>query len=339
MTLRELSQISGFSIKTISRVVNGSSEVNSKTRTAITRVLKKYDYHPDLNARGLRTRRTNRIGFVLPDIANNYFAEIAHHLERVCERNNYNLIISFTKESRSSEKKILRLLASNMVDGIVLATSGIERSFIEEILERYETPIVVIDNRIDSEKVDLVLQDNIDGSRKLTEHLIDMGYRNIGIITGLLRESSGLERLEGYQKALRSRGFTLKKGLVVEANWTAAGGYKAAVKLFDKGIPVDSLLVCNALMGVGAYRRARELGLKIPEDLGMVVFEPLDLMDYFGINLTCLESITGEMAEKAMEVLLERLSMNHSKPKEALIRPGIREGKSSISESSEKEQV
>ena len=161
ITLKGIAEKTGFSIKTVSRAINNHPDVNAKTREKILSVAREYAYSPNLVAKSLRTQKAFTIGYIVPDIANEFFGKVGIVIEKEFRKYGYSLLISFTEESEENEINSLKLLLAKRVDGIVLATVGTTGKFLEEVIYRQHVPVVVIDNRDVGIKTNLVLHDNV----------------------------------------------------------------------------------------------------------------------------------------------------------------------------------
>lgn len=141
--LKDIADKTGFSIKTVSRAINNHPDVNETTRQKILSVAKEYSYYPNLAAKSLHTKKAFTIGYIVPDITNEFYGEIGIVLEKEFRQHGYSLLISFTEESEENEINSLKLLLAKRVDGIVLATVGTTGEFLKEVINRYQVPVVV----------------------------------------------------------------------------------------------------------------------------------------------------------------------------------------------------
>ena len=307
--LKDIARESGYSIKTVSRALNDHPDINVKTKEKILKIANKYSYHPNLLAKGLRTKKTYTIGYIIPDINNEFFAKIGIVIESEFRKHGYNILISFTKGDSKCEIESLKLILSKRVDGVVLATIGGTEKYINKMLHDYKIPIVVIDNKIDVSGLYFVLHDNIRGAYTLTKHLIEHGHRDIACITGPLKETSGAERLEGFLKAMEESGIKVNNGFIKNSSWDVEGGFKAAFDLFkgNNQIPT-AIFSANSVITIGIYKALKRLGIKIPDDVAIVSFDNFDFVEILDPPLTTLGSFEMDIGKKAVEVLLDEIS-------------------------------
>jgi DNA-binding LacI/PurR family transcriptional regulator len=306
--LKDIAAKTGFSIKTVSRALNDHPDVKEETRARILTIAKKCSYYPNLVAKSLRTRQAFTIGYVVPDITNEFYGKVGNAIEREAKKHHFGLLVSFTEESSENEVDSLNLLLTKRVDGIILATVGTTGEFIREMMRNYPTPIVVIDNRVEGVRTNLVLHDNVDGAYLLTRRLIGHGHRAIACITGPLTETSGKERLLGYKKALEESGTPVDHAMVRASNWRVDGSYETACELMAvKSRSPSAVFVGNSIMALGVYKALRRMGRKIPDDVALTSFDSLEFTDAVDPPLTTLESVESRIGELAARTLFERI--------------------------------
>ncbi len=317
--LVDIARETGFSIKTVSRVVNNQGDVSPKTRQAIMKVVNKYNYSPNPMAATLRTRRTRTIGLVVPDFTNEFFGEVGLAIEAALRAQSYSLIVSFSGNSHEGEVRALELLSSKYVDGILLASVGTTTDAINELLKE-EMPLVVFDNEPPQVATNVVLHDNINGAYVLTRHLIDHNYRSIGCVAGLQHQSSGSERLEGFLKAMEDNRLEAPASHIIVEDWTSEGGYRAMNQLL--GLPKSerprAVFISNSIMALGCYKALIQAKVKIPEEMALVSFDNLSFMESLEPPITTLSSTGHSVGEQAAKLLLATLSNEDSPPVERI---------------------
>ncbi len=311
-----MANATGVSIKTVSRAIHGQSEVSEATRERILQVANELGYYPNLAARSLRTSKTYTVGYVIPDVTNTFFGEVAVAMEKYFSPLGISILVAFSHGEEEDEQEALRSLVAKQVDGIVLATVASPGEHVaSEVLDR-GTPLVVIDNIVQGQETDLVLQDDVHGAQLLTQHLLDQGYERIACVTGHLSETSGSRRLEGYKQALQEAGQPIDPSLVAEGDWTIASGYEATRRLIeDNAQKPTAIFYSNSLMAMGAYKALKQLRLQIPQEIGIVGFDELEVIEALDPSLTTLGKVDDQIGELAAKRLYERMSS--SKPMEA----------------------
>ena len=306
--LKDIAEKTGFSIKTVSRAINNHPDVNKDTRKKILSVADEYSYFPNLVAKSLRTKKAFTIGYIVPDITNEFYGKIGIVLEKSFRQHGYSLLISFSEESEENEINSLKLLLAKRVDGIVLATVGTTGEFLKEVINRFHVPVVVIDNKEEGIESNLVLHDNIDGAYLLTKHLLDHGHGRIGCITGPLAETSAQDRLEGYKKALKEYNRDVVDSFIKISNWRVDGGYDAAVKLMGyKDQRPTAMFISNSIMALGVYKAFKKLNIKIPDDVALVAYDNLEFTEAIDPPLTTLDKVEDEIGRIVSSLLLEKI--------------------------------
>jgi LacI family transcriptional regulator len=325
VSLRDIAQKTGYSIKTVSRAINNHPDVNENTRRKILSVAKKYSYYPNLVAKSLRTRKAYTIGYIVPDITNEFYGKIGITIEKEFRKHGYSLLVSFTEESEENEINSLKLLLAKRVDGIILATVGTTGDFLQEVINRHHIPVVVIDNKAEGIKTNTVLHDNIYGGYVLTKHLLEHAHRRIACVTGPLSETSGKERLEGYTKALIEYNIPIEERFIKVSNWRVHGGFDATMELMGgAGEKPSAVFYANSQMALGAYKAFKKNNVRIPEDVAVVSFDNLDFTDAIDPPLTTLDSVDGDIGRHASELLREIIvNGDGQRIREYLVKAGL----------------
>lgn len=307
--LIDIAKETGFSIKTISRVVNKRGNVHPDTREAIMKVVNKYNYIPNPIAATLRTKKTKTIGLIVPDFTNQFFGEAALAIERYCKLHGYSLIISFSGNKQEGEEEALRLLVSNYVDGILLASVGTTGPVVKDIIQDERIPLVVFDNEIEGIETNVVMHDNIQGAYALTQHLIDHRYTNIACIAGLVEHTSGALRLEGFYKAIKENNLEVPECNVTVEDWTSEGGFRAMKEFLarEKATRPRAVFVANSVMALGCYKALIQSGVKVPTEIALVSYDNLNYIESLEPPITTLSNNGEAVGEESAKLLFESI--------------------------------
>lgn len=308
VSLKDIAEKAGCSVKTVSRAINNHPDVNEDTRKRILKLAEEFSYYPNLVAKSLRTKKAFTIGYIVPDITNEFYGKVGIVIEKVFRGHGYSLLMSFTEESEVNEIKSLQLLLSKRVDGIILATVGTTGDFLREVIYKYHMPVVVIDNKEEGIVTNTVLHDNIAGAYDLTNHLLGHGHRDIACITGPLVETSGRDRLLGYKKALEEHGISVQDEYIKVSNWRVDGGYESAIELMRNSLPPPTaIFIANSIMALGAYKCFKKLNLSVPHDVALVSFDSLEFTEAIDPPLTTLSSVEEEVGKLAASLLMDKI--------------------------------
>lgn len=315
VTLREVAEAAGVSIKTVSNVINGYPYISDTTRTAVEAAVQSLGYQPNLSARGLRSGRTGAISLVIPDLKNPYFAELADSIMRAAAAHDIAVFIQQSGGDRERELAILRGPQMRMADGILFSVAGLGQD--DASLIEAPTPIVLLGERIFHGPADHVTMTNVAASRAATEHLLSSGRRRIvalGAHRGEVVGSAAL-RLAGYRQALDAAGAEYRDDLVLETDdWQRVDGAQAMRAFFAGGGEADGVVAFNDSLAFGAMRAIEDSGRRIPEDVAVIGFDDVDETRYSIPTLSSIDPGRDDIAETAVRLLLARIGGDATTP-------------------------
>lgn len=303
--MKDVANACGISVATVSKILNGKDgNISEDTRQLVLNTIKEMGYVQNAVAKGLRTQRTNTLGFILPDIRNPFFAEIARGIEDCARRHNYNVLIANTNGDAEVEYGNFKSLTARMVDGIVF-TRTLKRQYLSEY-SKMGLPIVIVDREIDIRNTGFgsVTVDTQHGVYDATRILIEKGCHSIAFISA--QYTSDHDRYEGYRHALQENGFPCRDELVYRSDYTIVTGYEGMLKILDD-TSVDGVVCGNDLIAVGVYKALREKGLSIPEDIKVFGFDDIYFSKLITPPLTTIRQPAYEMGEKAAQMLIGRI--------------------------------
>lgn len=316
--ISDVAALAKVSVTTVSRVLNESASVSHKTRVKVQEAIETLNYKRSDLARGLRINETKTIGVIISNILNPFFTRMVRGIEDVSQNYNYNIVLCNTDEQPEKERKCLDMLLSKNVDGLIIAGTGGMNDY-----TRLENgfPTVFVDRRPDDKykgRFDTVLVDNINGSAEAVEHLIDSGYKRIGVIAGSNESTTGYERFLGYKKALKKRGIPEDESLIKYGNFLGNMADQLTKELLEANC--DSIFVTNNMIMLGVLEAVKKLGMRIPDDVGLVVFDDVEWMQYIQPSFTAVAQPTYQIGLTAMTVLMDRiLNKNEEAPKEIVL--------------------
>lgn len=297
----------GFSVSTVSRVLNGKSElyrISPQTTAKILNAADEYNYYPNRIARGLRLERTETIGLIVPDIANQFFSYIAKTIEIESRKYGYSIILGDSLDDSSTERELLNLLAGRRVDGIILAPVGLSSDHVTDII-RKGIPVVIIDRYLPGSGIPYITSDNYYGGFQAIEYLISMGHRTIACIQGLNGISVNTDRVQGYKDALLKYGIAVDESLIVGNDFGEENGYIRTRILLSRKKRPTAIFALSNLISLGAMRAIAETGLAIPDDISLVSFDDQTYSALLACPMTTVEQSKDEMARMAVNILLE----------------------------------
>jgi LacI family transcriptional regulator len=285
-------------------VLSGKRIVGATTRVAVQDAVRTLGYRPNHVARSLRTRRSQMVAVIVPDLTNTYYSVLTRGLADATVSSAYGTYVCNTDGIAERETGFLQNVVDRGADGIVLASVDAASAAAISAAD-FGTPIVCIGGSIDHPRVDVVTTDDVAGSHAATLHLIGRGAERIGMIQG--PPESGLLRVEGFFKAMAQAGRPVDDSLLANGDWTRQGGRDAMTALMGLATPPDAIFCANDLMAIGAIDVARELGLRVPADVAIVGFDDVDAATIVTPTLTTVRNPAYETGRRAGELLLSRL--------------------------------
>lgn len=316
-TLSDIARLTGVTPMTVSRVVNQNGYVSEETRDKVLKVAKQVNYRRNGLARGLKRQRTETIGLVLGDIANPFATELARAVRKTAAARGYNVFICVSEHSAKEEVAAFEAFADHRVDGIIVATRS-TRIGNESLAALIESGIAValIGRDFHHEDADWVSADNHKGGFAATQHLIDLGHKNIGFIGTNLTGGAGLKRFQGYLDALKKNGLAVNERFVSgrsETDIDSPGysteelGYEAMKRLLALPQHPTAVFARNDFTAIGAITAINEAGLSIPHDIAIVGFDDIPMATHTAPPLTTVRQPTAMQGQLAAEMLLRRI--------------------------------
>ena len=310
-TIKEIARIANVSAMTVSRALNNRHSVRGATRKKILKIANRLGYMPNRIARSLVSKKSDLISLIVADISNQFFAEISRGIEDRARENGYHVIFSSTDDDPKNLESSVRMMREMGVDGFIIAAVSLEEPIVDELLDQ-EIPVVLINRRIKKSNVNYVVVDNYKGAYLAVEHLINIGYKKIGIISGRSSVSTGKERLQGYRKGLLDHGLKFKKEYSSQGPFTKEHGKKAAQKMLTLKNRPEAIFAASDNIALGVMNAAGELGLKIPEDLAIVGFDDTNFSSNSKIRLTTVSQRKYEMGERGVQILIDLIENQES---------------------------
>lgn len=307
VTMTAVARAAGVSVTTVSHVINGTRPVAPETRELVLDTMKRLGFTHKPVARSLAAGATPTIGVALPMSVNPFLHELRAGIEGEAQRQELSVLGTDTGEDEEREERAIANLLAHHVSGIVLVpTKGWTEGALR-LLREHPVPFVLVD-RIQSMRVDQVGVENEACALTLVDHLIALGHRRVGIITGLRGLPTTSERLDGYCLAHQRRGLGLDPTLVVDGGSTEAQGRRAMLTLLGLPEPPSAVFVANDSMTLGALRALRESHLRVPDDVALVSFDDLSWADIVEPQITAVAQPSFAIGARAVQLLRRRMS-------------------------------
>jgi len=305
ITLEKIAHLSGVSRSTVSRVLNGNENVKEDTRLKVQEVIRKINFQPNMAARILAAGKTSVIGLVIPAgvpkiFADPFFPQLIQGISTACNANNYSMMLWLADPAYES-RTIRQILYGGLLDGVIISSMLIDDPIVQS-LQDSQMPFILVGRHLTLD-VNYLDVDNIAGGREATLHLLSCGRQRVATITGPQNMIAGLDRYSGYCKALRFQRMPIIDDLVVEGDFTEAGGYECMKKLIP--FHPDAVFAASDTMAVGALCALRDANLSVPKDIAVVGFDDAPVASHSIPTLTTICQSTYKIGYTTLETLLE----------------------------------
>lgn len=319
-TIKDVARETGLAISTISKYMNGGT-VREKNRKKIEEAVRRLNYVPNSSARGLRTKRTYRVGVITGVVNSPHTSAVISEVERKLREKGYTMLFfSYDGSLKKTEQYIEYMIETGM-DGMLVTIPGNRAGSL--VLPGSGTiPVVTMEENCGIVEGDCVQTNCIMGAYEIVEHLIKKGHTDIALVKGREFSMTAEERIRGYLRVMEDYGIPVKPEYVVRGDYTYQGGYRAVARLWNLKNRPTAVFVTNYDMSMGAMEAVRDLGIRIPEELSVVVFDDFELSVMVRPKLTSVRQPLTELADAACELLIQRMNGDYSNyPRRIRLKP------------------
>ncbi len=324
-TLRDIARRVGVHTSTVSRVLNPATryKVSQSVAERVTDCARSLGYRPNPLAYGLRTNRSMTVGVVVPDLTNPIFPPIIRGIEDTLVDAGYTAILANSDNDIARERTIVETMRARHIDGLILATAGRHAPVVEACLED-GVPLVLIHRTADLRDVSTVTVDDAIGMRLLIRHLVSLGHRRIAHIAGPQHYSTGKNRYEGFQRALKEHGIEPKPELTVHCEtYSDLEGKRAANVLLDRNPTITAIVAANDIIAIGCYDALDERGIDCPRQISVTGYNDIRFADKLRPALTTVRIPQHGAGAKAATILLGRLRDDTAPARSELMEPTL----------------
>jgi LacI family transcriptional regulator len=332
-TIKDVAEMAGVSICTVSNVLNDTRRVRPVTKERVEQAARKLRYTPSGIARSLKSNATLSLGMIITTSTNPFYAEVLQGVEQRCYELGYSLVFSNTQGDASRLYSSLDTLKSRKVDGVILMCTQVDPS---DHLSSSDIgiPIVVADWGAPDIHADVIQDNGRLGGYRATRYLIDVGHTRIGILTGPAGKRTAEERFNGYEEAMKEAGLSINPEWISEGDFELQGGYEATRHLINKSKSLPTALFAgNDMMAIGALRALHEAGYKVPADISIMGYDNIQLGRHLVPSLSTVEQPKAYLGATAVDLLIQRIRNPERALKTITLEPElvIRESTRSIS--------
>ncbi len=313
VTIKDIAKHTGFSIATVSRVLNDSGVFYSQdTYRKIKKAIEELDYHPDAIARGLKTRKTNNIAFLEP-WTSEFFSEVFLGIQDAANEAGYSVAIFSSNYDAKQEERNIKTILSNRLDGVIISSAIIDEKNIKNLFSR-NIPVVIIEKFIDIEgiKIPTISIKNLEISNYAVSYLIELGHKKIGFMGEPLEIGKISSRFRGYKKALEEKGITFDQDLVFVDDSLRGEDYSNSFEYIVENIRditrCSALFITSDKIAIVAIKALKRAGISVPEDISIIGFDGLEVSKYITPGLTTIVQPRYEMGSQAMKMLIKLIN-------------------------------
>ncbi len=306
-TIKDVARMAGVSMSTVSKYMNGGN-VRAENTEAIRSAIEALDYRVNPFARSLKTHRSHTVGILLPDISAPFFGTVVTSLDKKLREYGYHSIISCYSANHGLERDNLRYLIESGIEGLIYVPEDLSAEEYHELTANYNVPLVQLDRVIQGLQSDIVIVDNSDAVYDATVRLIRRGHRRIGMIAGPKSVYSAKERQVGYLRALSDNGILFDDEVFYSGEHSFATGYHGAEVLLERTNRPTAIITTNYDITIGLITAARDMGLRIPEDIDIFGFDCVSVCSMMKPPLPVVFQPEQRIGQTAAQYLIDRLS-------------------------------
>ncbi len=306
VTIHDVAKFAGVASVTVSRVINGATNVKAETRAKVERAIEELGYVPNVAARSLRSQQNYTLALIVTDITTVFWTTVARGVEDAAQSGGYSVLLCNTDENPAKQMKYVDAVLQQRVDGVIIAPYSGDLTHLNKLRD-LRIPTVIVDRRVEGWDGDSVRSDSIAGAQALTQHLISVGHRRIAMISGPVGTSTADDRVVGYSLALHKAGISLDPHLIRRGQYQASSGRKLADELFDEGLNPSAIVAANGAIAMGVIEALRDRGMNVPQDVALVCFDETPDMTQFFPFLTTVTQPAYDIGVNAAQLLLSRI--------------------------------
>lgn len=320
-SIKDVAKRAGVSIATVSNVLNSTKYVSEELQTKVNIAVQELGYEVDPIARNMKTKHTKTIGVITADMCGLFYPYVVRGIYEVLNKKGYSIIISDTNSINDNlggferEYTNFKKLIANRVDGIIFASSVVEssaKSYLKEMKKlansKKKISLVSIERNFSKYGIDSVYSDSTAGAEKATNHLINIGCKKIGHITGPIYTEIAIDRMTGYKIAMEKAGFIVDENkMIMHGDYTHQSGYIAMKELLSYMPDIDGVFVANDQMAIGVLKALSELEKRVPEDVKVIGYDNVFITSIVEPSLSTISIRKKQMGIEAAKILINRI--------------------------------
>ena len=311
-TIRDVADRADVALGTVSRVLNGFSNVGADVQDRVRQAIAELGYQPNLSARSMRTQATGLVACVVPDIQNPLYAAVLGAAEATLSAAGYTLLVVSSGWQVAQELTLVEALARRRVDGVVAVPTDESDVALQTAYAALGVPIVLVEREMPMPFAGLVATDQSGSMRMATGMLLDLGHRRVALMSSPAYNRSGRERVAGYRAAHEERGVTMDPALLFDEGQVAEVVRRGAAALLSLASPPTALITAGDRSLGDVLRALRNFGRRIPDDISVISWGDGDLAELFSPPISAIRYDAGEIGREAARMLLDALRGDHA---------------------------
>ncbi|MBK4785923.1 MAG: HTH-type transcriptional repressor PurR [Pantoea sp. Pent] len=328
-TIKDVAKRAGVSTTTVSHVINKTRFVAEETRNAVWEAIKALHYSPSAVARSLKVNHTRTLGLLATSSEAPYFAEIIEAVENHCFERGYTRILGNAHNGLQKQRAYLSMMAQKRVDGLLVMCSEYPDDLLQMLEENRNIPMVVMDwGESRGDFTDTVQGNAFHGGYLAGRYLIERGHRDIGAIPSQMERNTGGGRHAGFLQAMQETGISVRPEWIVQGDFEPELGYQAMQQILNQKQRPTAVFCGSDIMAMGAICAADEMGLRVPQDISVIGYDNVRNARYFTPALTTVHQPKAQLGEKALEMLLDRITSKREEPQTIEVQPTLIERRS-----------
>lgn len=310
VTIYDIAKATGFSITTVSKVLNDYPDVGKKTREKILKIVDEMGYYPSSYARTLTTKKSYTIGVIYMEslgvgLKHSFFSGVIQSFKQVVELKGYDLVFIANKIG-DEKKSYVDHFRYRGVDGVVVFSSENDDDELEKLIAS-DLPSVIVD--LDSSNTNVIYSDNYQGTELALKYLLELGHKKIAHIAGHQNTFAGIGRMKGFLKAMKKLSLQIPPSYIVNGGFfSIEGGEEAMQQLLFLNDPPTAVFAGSDTMALGAIKAIKAAGLRVPEDISIIGYDNVEWSDYITPRLTTVKQDRDKIGARAAEILLNSIN-------------------------------
>ncbi|MHC1749938.1 MAG: LacI family DNA-binding transcriptional regulator [Cellulosilyticaceae bacterium] len=307
-TIKDVAKLANVSISTVSYAINNTGNVSEKTRKKVLAAAKELDYKPNGMARSLKMKKNNIIAVVVNEFYGPIYGEIIRGITQITKTNEYEVVVA---ECFSDKVNITKVLSQRLVDGAIILAANVDNDTIESLASEH-FPIVTLDRELRGDYITSVLIDNEVASYEIAKYFYELGYKQVGFLSGPKDTYDNNKRFEGFKKGIKEFDLEFSAKYHINGDFTEQGGYLAMQKFLKENIPPRAFFIANDEMAIGALKALEENNISVPEQVALIGFDDIRLGEYVTPKLTTVKRPCYDLGVVAANSLIAALKGEHT---------------------------